>query len=61
MNVQPNQSNTTPSSASETAEAPHAADDTNQIIDELMRRITPRIMDRLIELINEALSCRCCT
>jgi hypothetical protein len=63
MNVQPFQSNPTNVAQSEVAETIETTGNNSSeaILEELMRRLGPRIMDRITELINEALACKCCS
>jgi hypothetical protein len=63
MNVPPNQSNSTSSFQNETPQAVGTTEDaqTDRLVEEVIRRIGPRIMERITGMITEALACKCCS
>jgi hypothetical protein len=56
MNVQPNQSDPIAPPPIPSAET----DADNRIIEELLRRLTPRLIERINQMITDALACKCC-
>jgi hypothetical protein len=35
--------------------------ETNEIIDEMMRRLTPILMDKISQMITDVMACKCCS